>query len=209
MFIEKLKHALQTELPGPKAQYKMAPVIRNFFPANKSMNVDNPGNSAVLILLFPVKKTVHTVFIRRARTNGPHSGQISFPGGKFEPQDKNLEDTALRETREELGCDTQNIKVIGKLSKLHIPVSNLNVYPFVAYSNDRPKYKPNASEVQYVIEAALENFLNRKNLTRKMITSKGFSLKAPFYNLNNQFQLWGATAMILAEFIEIINNMKK
>ncbi|MBE9518912.1 MAG: CoA pyrophosphatase, partial [Bacteroidetes bacterium] len=122
-WIELLRH----KLPGEKAQLRMAPTFRG-----NLTSVGLPIEAAVLVLFYPSDGKTHLVFIKRNEYDGPHSAQVSFPGGAREANDLSLEETALRETREELGVDGQ-IEVLGALTPLHIPVSNFMVYPFVGW----------------------------------------------------------------------------
>ncbi|MFB6306378.1 MAG: CoA pyrophosphatase, partial [Flavobacteriales bacterium] len=104
--------------------------------------------SAVLLLLFPTENhSLETVFIQRPEYDGVHSGQISFPGGGREIHDKNLKETSLRETREEIGVLDNEVSIIGNLSDLYIPPSNYLVTPFVGYTDKAPNFNPDSNEV--------------------------------------------------------------
>ena len=195
--IEKLSVELTKPLPGEIAQYKMAPEGRRNF-----KNAANTTQAAVLVLLYPINDEVYTVFMKRPEYEGMHSGQISFPGGKYELTDPDYEYTALRETSEELGVPAETIKVLGKLSPLHIPVSGFNVHPFIAYTENRPGWKPDEKEVTRVIELPLSYLANPKCIRHEIGKLHNTELNVPFYFADNE-KIWGATAMITAELIEI------
>ncbi len=197
-FLKNLKEELKLELPGEKAQIKMAPSIRNNFKSDKKNR-----KAGVLILLYPKNRKINIAFIQRTEYDGPHSGQISFPGGKYEKTDKNIIETALRESQEEIGIIPKKIDIYGQLTPLHIPVSNFIVYPIIGACKDPPSFKAEPTEVERVIEIEIEELLNPKNCTSKEFKYGDLSFVAPIYSPNN-LTIWGATAMILSEFIEII-----
>src|ERR1019366_5359636 len=171
-FIEQLKIRLQQPLPGEDVQYLMAPISRL---KNKYLSPENynPKKSAVLILLFPHHELIKTVFIERPIYNGVHSGQVAFPGGKFEDADKDLQQTALRETYEEIGVDPDKIKIIGQLTDVYINPSNFLVSPFVGYINEHPDFIVNAREVQKIIVYNLFDLNNDIIKSEKEITFTG------------------------------------
>lgn len=197
-FLNNLKDELRNELPGEKAHVKMAPGIREVFKTNAKSR-----KAGVLILLYPKNNELHVAFIQRTEDNGPHSGQISFPGGKAELTDKDIIDTALRESHEEIGIDPNKVKVFGKLTRLHIPVSNFLVYPVIGFYDTTPRFVAQQSEVKHVIEIKLKDLLDPKNCTTKEFTYGEISFLAPIYNPND-LTIWGATAMMLSEFLEIV-----
>lgn len=203
--MKQLRIALLTnELPGWEAQMRMAHVARNHpaeAPAVARM-------AAVLVALFPKEKNWHLLLIKRNTVHGDHhSGQIGFPGGKFEPEDGTLIQTALRETEEELGIDKNEINVLGPLTHLYIPVSNYVVHPYVGVLNRRPTYRLQKSEVSRVFETPIQRFLepSARKLTDLYI-AEGLLLKnVPYFDVEGEV-LWGATAMMLSEFLEVIRS---
>ena len=201
LFIDQLALDLKSILPGRKAQYKMAPELR----------LENRHgyylNAAVMILLFIRADSWHTVLMKRPEYAGAHSNQISLPGGKFEDNDADLEETALREIREEIGIDDKRIRVLGKLSRLHIPVSGIEVLPVVGFYPDRPDFQPDPSEVAYLIEVPLKDLLDPGNTREKIRTLMCKLVKVPYFKIGKE-QVWGATAMILSEFLEVIRTGK-
>src|ERR1043165_9931303 len=109
--------------------------------------------------------------MKRMADRTAHSGQVSFPGGRYEPADVKMLGTALRETQEEVGIDPDAIDVLGALTSLYIPVSNYNVFPFVGYTSVRPEYKLNDKEVSYIIETPLSYLLDDNNKTITDVSS--------------------------------------
>jgi 8-oxo-dGTP pyrophosphatase MutT (NUDIX family) len=197
-FFENLKNELKKDLPGEKAHVKMAPGIRDYFKPNTKSR-----KAGVLILIYPKNQELHVAFIRRTEYNGPHSGQISFPGGKSEKEDYDIIQTALRESHEEIGIDPKKVKIFGELTPLHIPVSNFLVYPIIGRYESTPKFIADPTEVKEILEIKLKDLLDPTYCTTKEFNYGDISFLAPIYNPNN-VTIWGATAMILSEFLEIV-----
>lgn len=197
--IRELEKKLRNKLPGEKAQFIMAPA------GSKIAEIaGDPEKAAVLILLFPHNGELSTVLIKRTDYPGPHGGQISLPGGKSEKTDESQVSTALREAQEETGIDTGKIETLGTLTPLYIPVSNIEVLPVVGFTDTQPDFLINAREVEYLIITPLKQLLtgNRKKIT-KTLKVRNELVQAPGYLIQNEY-IWGATAMILSEFIEIV-----
>ena len=179
----------------------MAPTFRGQYP-----DQGDPLRAAVLILLYPVKGELHVVFMKRNEYDGPHSGQVSFPGGAWEAQDLSLEHTAIRETREEMGIE-EDLEILGALTPLHIPVSNFLVFPFIAWLELTPVFSPDRSEVQYVIEVPLKDLLDPAARESETLVHHGKTIEAPYYRVGKE-KIWGATAMMLSEFLELASRMQ-
>lgn len=211
--IKRISAELSKPLPGSMAQQKMAPSVRAS--GIRTGLASPPPESAVMLLLFPDKGSLNLVLIKRKTYDGPHSGQVGLPGGKYEPADSSLLDTVMRETEEEIGVNPDHITVIGKLTSLYIPISNLMVFPYVGYTLFRPTFHPNLHEVDYTITAPLGKIFSPQNISLKVIEQDGYPVSAPFFDINGEM-VWGATAMILSEFMEIwkratilLSNQKK
>lgn len=190
------KKLLQGELPGVGAQQLMAPADRGTFPDQ------GPAvGAAVLMLLYPAGDDTRLVFIKRNEYDGPHSGQVSFPGGAWEPGDPDLQHTALRETREEIGVG-EAIEVVGALTPLHIPVSNYLVSPYVGWTEHTPVFRPDPSEVQYVIEASIKGLLDPVSRCMETWQRHGQPVETPFFRVGRE-KIWGATAMMLSELLQV------
>lgn len=200
-FISKLIEELKKSLPGQESQMKMIPKGRR---TNISYSENkNIKKSAVLILLFPEKDDIYIVLIKRATDGSKHSGQIALPGGKFENEDCDLFKTAVREAEEEIGVKRKDVDVIGHLTSLFIPVSNYFVQPVVGRINYKPEFIRSINEVDEIYTVKLQE-LKEAYTVCKTFNINGKQLTAPFYIIND-IKVWGATAMILSEFIEVLN----
>ncbi|GMT44797.1 MAG: coenzyme A pyrophosphatase [bacterium] len=202
-FIKQLTHKLYLPLPGETAQMAMAPLTRKEA-LSEYPDLEKAKPSAVLVLFYPDHQQVRFVLIRRATYNGIHSGQIAFPGGQYEPADPDLKTTALREAKEEVGIDPKQVQIIGRLTKMYIPPSHFDVYPFVGFVTKKPDFKVDDTETKEVVEVKLEDFLNPACQTVKTIHHRtGKDVEVPCFYLNNKI-VWGATAMILSELLAVI-----
>jgi len=199
VFIHNLQQELIKDLPGDPYQYLMAPADRRIRQVEMS---GRPRDAAVLILLFQKNHKLETVFIKRTQYPGPHSGQISFPGGKADSSDPDLQFTALRETHEEIGIDPQSIRILGSLTPLDIPVSNFKVHPFIGFSQTMSGFVIRQEEVQLLLTEKLDNLNNPGNRANMNIIMGNESFKAPCF-IVGEHRIWGATAMILMEFLEV------
>jgi len=202
-FIKQLTHNLDFPLPGETAQMAMAPLTRKEALSEDS-GLDKTKPSAVLVLFYPDHQQVKFVLIERATYNGIHSGQIAFPGGQYEPTDPNLKTTALREAKEEVGISPGQVQIIGELTKMYIPPSHFDVYPFVGFITEKPDFQVDNTETREVVAVRLEDFLNPASQTVKTIHHRtGKEIEVPCFYLNNKI-VWGATAMILSELLAVI-----
>jgi len=200
--IKRLQQNLQRPLPGREAQLLMAPISRRRYMEAP----EHARQAGVLATLFQKNGDWHVVLIERnPNDRDRHGGQISFPGGKAEPFDGTMLDTALRETEEEVGISLKKVKVLGKLSELYIPVSNFQVHPFVGMLDFQPDYIIQEEEVSRVLEVPLSHFFGEENKHLTDIrVSKHLSLKnVPYYEVEGKV-LWGATAMMMSELVETL-----
>ncbi len=205
-FYSCLKGLSFDNLPGVEAQWKMAPSIRES-DMRKMGAGRSPNLSAVMLFFYPSPNLkASLILIKRTESGGAHSGQISFPGGRFENTDLSLEETALRETHEEIGVSANVMEMAGKLTDLYIPPSNFIVSPFVSISQKKPVFRPHPKEVAKLVEVELEELINPDNRRMEKIRlQEGFMLETPCFFINGHI-VWGATAMILNEFLEYFNN---
>ena len=199
-FINTLTTELNKPLEGEKAHLEMAHAARAF---PKKENAINYRSSAVIVLLYPNSDNeICILLIERSTYDGHHSGQIALPGGKQEPEDIDLQATALREFFEETGS-SETPYVIGKLSEVYIPVSKFIVQPYVAYLESRPDFYINNLEVYKLIEYKLNELLNQNTNQTTTINIGETTIVTPYFNVEEK-ALWGATAMIINELKHII-----
>jgi 8-oxo-dGTP pyrophosphatase MutT (NUDIX family) len=201
--IQKIENQLKEPLPGKEYQLIMAPESRTL------ENFAKPKtNAGVLILIFPDDKNIPSiVLMKRPSYDGYHSGQVSFPGGKYESSDNSLEDTAIRETQEEFGIDTSSIRIIGKLTELHIPISGYIVYPFIAWSNKPVRFEIDKNEVDYLIKISIDRLMDI-SISETFWEYKEKQIRVPYFKIADEI-VWGATSMILNEFIEVLYRSHK
>lgn len=208
-FPDFLAARLAQPLPGQPAQYKMASLRRMQELDLPSAPPADVKTAAVLLLLFPQNGNWHLTLIQRTvNLQDRHSGQISFPGGRYEPADGTLANAALREAHEELGLPPARVRLVGRLTELYIPVSNFVVHPFVGVIQDggEPDFTPQPGEVAIILTPPLEIFLaDDTRKTTDITVSEGIILQnVPYFEVEGRV-LWGATAMMLNEFLEVIS----
>lgn len=202
-FLSKLKQQLLQPLPGTEVQFEMAHVNRERI-NQRDLNPADYKSSAVLLLLIKRENGFYIPLTERHTYKGAHSGQVSFPGGKFDANDVSLENTALRECNEEIGL-RNNIEMLGQLTPVYIPVSKFMVNPFVAVLNESSfSYTVNTGEVKSIIELGLHD-LKLPELVKQTYVepSPGLKLKTPYFDVEGKI-VWGATAMILNEFKHLL-----
>lgn len=204
-----LKNRLSLALPGLSAQARMAPPER--FPKNHQQ-LYKPNSltriGCVLILLYPENnQKIHFPLIVRPEYEGVHSGQVALPGGKQDEEDTDFIATALRETCEEIGVEVDRTQVLGRLSELYIPPSNFIVHPIVAAITEKPTFVPSAREVAKLLTVDLTSLLGDARREVKDVVWRGKTVNLPFYNIEDHM-VWGATAMILGEFLTVIEELQ-
>lgn len=206
-FIKYLPKIEKENLLAEEAHAKMAPLERISFLKESTYTNKKPKEAAVLMLFYPKKKQTNLALIVRNSYPGVHSSQIGFPGGKVEKEDKNLEETALRETHEEVGVAPEKVQIIKPFSKVYIPPSNFLVAPFMGVSNEELQFIPDLDEVKKVLEFPLKSFLSHNSITQvKMSTSYASDINVPAF-IVEKYVVWGATAMMMSELKETIQNV--
>jgi len=194
-----LKETLKRELPGERAHRLMLPKGRELYPAADNSRI---LQSSVLMLLFPDHDKINTCLIRRPATMRNHGGQIAFPGGRKEPLDKDLIETALRESFEEIGTDSRQIEVIGALTPLYVQISNFTINPFIGWTEIMPRFRIDRCEVDEIFIVPLESFLHHTACQSRVVTTINGTFEVPGFYIDHLF-VWGATAMIISEFNEV------
>jgi 8-oxo-dGTP pyrophosphatase MutT (NUDIX family) len=206
-FLQIVPHLNAVNLPGEAAHNVMVPQQR--LEITKKINFDEikAKNAAVMMLFYPKDSITHLVLIVRNSYKGVHSSQIAFPGGKYETQDGNFEQTALRETHEEIGIHSDKIQVLKAFTHLYIPPSNFMVYPFFGICRDEIAFYPDPTEVADIIELPLTTFLSDSIVVNvKMSTSYAKSIDVPAFKIEEHI-VWGATAMMLSELKIVLNSI--
>lgn len=200
--IRNIKNQIIHRLPGDSAHREMFSNIR--VEQMKTIHHNEPPReSAVLILLYEKGHSWHIPLIKRTIDNHAHSGQIALPGGRYEAIDGNLMNTALRETEEEIGIAKDDIEILGPLTPLYIPPSNFNVAPFIGrYKKGVPAFTPDHKEVDHIINITYDSLRNPDSISTDSFRVRDIELSTPCFKING-YTIWGATAMILNEFISL------
>lgn len=195
----RLRLALAGPLPGVEAQRRMAPTPRPGW--QPSRPAGQARAAAGLVLLFPIEDRVHLLLTVRAAQLPSHAGQVSLPGGAVEAGES-IEEAALREAHEETGVDPAVVRVLGRLTPLHIPVSGFVLHPVVGVADARPSYRLAHCEVERHVEPSLDALLDPDCVKHRPGTWDGVARDVPYFALDD-LVVWGATAMVLAEFVEV------
>lgn len=206
-FLEYVPKLMEVTLPATEAHYLMAPLERIESMKNLKLETKNPKTAAVMMLFYPKNGKTHLVLIVRNSYQGVHSAQIAFPGGKYEPRDQTFENTALRETHEEIGIHPDNIKIMRSFTRLYIQPSNFMVYPFLGICKEEIIFIPDTNEVAGIIELPLSVFLGDDILASvSLSTSYADNIVVPAFKIEDHI-VWGATAMMLSELKEVLKKV--
>lgn len=183
------------------AHYYMLPVDRRDRTRPPGLS-GQPRIGGVLLLLYYYRQALHLVLTRRRDDLTSHAGQISFPGGRREPGETAVA-AALRETEEEIGVPATAVTILGHLTPIYIPPSDYEVHPFVGWVNggERPIFVPEVREVAEILEVPLAHLLDPSTREVGPIPVRGATYTVPYYNVNGH-KVWGATAILLSEFLE-------
>lgn len=201
--LQKIKKA---QLDGANAHGVFSPPYREVLTHDQIIK-NNPKFAAVNIVLYLRDNEWFFPLIQRTENERDrHSGQISLPGGKREEYDRDFAETAVRETSEEIGLEKPYVRIIREMSPIYIPPSNFYVYPYISYSKRNPEFILQESEAVEVIEFPITSFLNLPNSPEIMSLPGAGGKEVPVINFNG-YIIWGATAMILSEFSQLIKKM--
>ncbi|MCL2156071.1 MAG: CoA pyrophosphatase [Leptospirales bacterium] len=164
----------------------------------RSVEFPEYKKAAVLIIFMEMERSPYVLLTLRTDRVSTHKGQVSFPGGGFDPSDKNMLDTALRETMEEVGINPDEIEILGEFDE-YVSIMGFQVYTFVGALNRVQKYTPSKDEIDIVFEAPFSIFYNEEYTNREKINYGGRDYDVYYYEYNN-ITIWGLTARILTDF---------
>jgi len=159
--------------------------------------------SAVLIPIYEKDGRCYIVFTKRTDHLAHHKGQISFPGGGRHQKDNDLQETALRESREEIGLKEGDVEVLGVLDDAVTETSHYRITPFVGLIPYPYRFVPDAYEVQDIFSFPIEDLMNKARFTIEDRVLGGKMVTVHIYEIDGKV-IWGATASILSRFFEII-----
>ena len=206
-FLQYVPKLIEARLPALDAHIKMAPLERLESLKSSNSGGKSPRIAAVMMLFYPKNDATHLVLIVRNSYKGVHSAQIAFPGGKYELDDQDFAETALRETHEEIGIHPDKIEVLKPFTALYIPPSNFMVHPFLGISREELEFIPQLSEVANIIELPLAVFLDEALVVQTNLdTSYADNISIPAFKIEEHI-VWGATAMMLSELKEVVKQV--
>jgi 8-oxo-dGTP pyrophosphatase MutT (NUDIX family) len=159
-------------------------------------------HAAGLLLLFPIDRVAHLVLTVRADTLERHSGQVSLPGGVVEPGER-LEQTALREAHEEIGLNIAAVTTLGALTPIDIHVSGFRLHPIVGTTDERPVLSASDGEVARVLEIPVASLMDPQAFAWRTMERDGEVFRVPTLVAEGA-AIWGATAMVVAEFLTML-----
>ncbi len=206
-FLSYLANRVDTPLPGWKAQVKMCPAPAEKDPTRRRPDNDSEGNpSSVLIPLYPDNSGELNVILTLRTETIRHAGQISFPGGRSEINEQ-PDETALRETREEIGIAPSLVTIATRISSLYLDKSDNQITPFVGFMERKPILTRNPNEVKEIITVPINSLLSDNLLKREIWNLRGMEMEVPYWDIH-RIPLWGATAMIMSELLEIYKDFQ-
>lgn len=207
-FFDFLKERLQQSLPGKNAHNRMLPEPADNSAELPQKSIDSSGHpSGVLVPIFPGDAgDLHVILTLRTESIR-HAGQISFPGGRSD-SDETIIETALRETHEEIGIPSSKIEVRGTLSPFYLYRTDNRITPVVGTLHDKPDMRRNEAEVAEIITVRLDDLLSQSYLKREKWELSNATYWVPYWDFH-RVPLWGATAMMMSELLEIYEEFRQ
>lgn len=166
------------------------------------MELEGYTPSAVLVPLYLKQGKYHLLFTQRSLEVKDHKGQISFPGGRRDEEDRDLQETALRETEEELGIPRGEVEVLGELGDIYTP-TRYRITPFVGTIPFPYNFQLNRREIESLIEVPLSHLMEPANLRYEHLEFFDSEQDLPYYHYK-QHTIWGATGRITRELLELL-----
>jgi 8-oxo-dGTP pyrophosphatase MutT (NUDIX family) len=197
--ISRLEAGLQGTLPGEAAQSLLAPRPRRQWPPG--LHPSEIRDAAGLLAVFPRAGRAHILLTVRADSLR-HGGQVSLPGGVVD-DGETFEAAALREAEEEVGLARDAVRVLGALTPLDIPVSGFRLHPIVGALAGHPHLRASDGEVARILEIDLDHLFEASTIIETERTRDGHMLRIPAFSVDGE-EVWGATAMVLAEFLTVL-----
>ena len=197
--ISRLEAGLQGTLPGEAAQSLLAPRPRRRWPPG--IHASQIRDAAGLLAVFPRAARAHILLTVRADSLR-HGGQVSLPGGVVD-DGETYEAAALREAEEEVGLAPDTVRVLGALTPLDIPVSGFRLHPIVGALTSHPHLRASDGEVARILEIDLDHLFDQSTIIETERTRDGHVLRIPAFSVDGE-EVWGATAMVLAEFLTVL-----
>jgi 8-oxo-dGTP pyrophosphatase MutT (NUDIX family) len=198
-----LRDRLSGTLPGVEAQLRFAPV-----PAHAGWRAGHfppdARTAAALLLLYPAPAGPALALTVRSRGLTRHAGQISLPGGATEAGET-LAQAALREASEEIGVDPASVRILGELTPVHVLVSGFTLHPVVGVTDGRPDFRAAPAEVEAILEISLDDLRDASRIRQGTRVREGVVVEYPYFDVLGH-QVWGATAMVLGEFICVLGD---
>ena len=178
--------------------------LKQALSSKQKQHIVEPGrvSSAVLLPIFYNEGQYYLLFIKRTEKVKDHKGQISFPGGAYGEEDETLLDTALRESAEEIGLASSDIEIVGTLDDIVTITSGYIISPFVAFIPWPYQFKVNREEVEEIFEVPISVLLDKNCVRQETEIIDGEAITSYFYHYQGRV-IWGATARILTQFLDI------